>query len=155
MKKYLIIITLFFLFVPKVFSGEAVLIINSSCKATTITKKLVKEVYLGKKRRWDYGKKIVPVLVGYGGDVHKAFLRDILEIKSSKFDMYWKKRLFSGKGKPLKSFTSEKEVIKYIASHPGAIGYVFKDVYEFEMNGDVKILPIYDPLIDNISYDEW
>ena len=56
-KENIIIITLFFLFVTRVFAGEAVLIINSSCKATSITKKLVKEVYLGKKGDGTMGKK--------------------------------------------------------------------------------------------------
>jgi hypothetical protein len=37
---------------------------------------------------------------------------------------YWQQRIFSGRGVPPPALDSDQAVLEYVASHPGAVGYV-------------------------------
>ena len=52
------------------------------------------------------------------------FSRDVLERDVASVRRYWAQQVFSGRGVPPPEVTSDAEVVKYVASHPGAIGYV-------------------------------
>ena len=39
-------------------------------------------------------------------------------------EVYWKRMIFSGKGIPPKELADDAEVIEFVRSNPGAVGYV-------------------------------
>jgi hypothetical protein len=40
---------------------------------------------------------------------------------------YWAQRVFSGRGVPPPELANDSEVVKFVAAHSGAIGYVAAD----------------------------
>lgn len=82
-------------------------------------------MFLGKKKMHG-GTKLKPV--DYFDDtmaIVKKFRKKVLKKNPSKYKLYWSSRIFTGKGVPPKSVANtKKEMIEYIAQHPGTIGYI-------------------------------
>jgi hypothetical protein len=82
----------------------------------------VKEIFLGIKDSVG-GAAVVPVLAA-GGATHDAFLKTYVGKSDQALRNHFKSLVFTGKGSMPKSFASEADVVKYVASTKGAIGYV-------------------------------
>ena len=54
---------------------------------------------------------------------------------------YWNRRLVEGKGRPPKVKASDSEVIAFVASKPGGIGYVSATI---ELPPGVRVLEVID-----------
>jgi ABC-type phosphate transport system substrate-binding protein len=104
-------------------ASDAVVIANGDVTASSLGADDIKKIFLGKKTTWDNGNKIVLVVQDRTatGD---AFLKAYVKKTASQYDNYWKKQVFTGKGKAPQSFSSDKEIADYVAQTPGAIGYV-------------------------------
>jgi ABC-type phosphate transport system substrate-binding protein len=103
---------------------EAVVIIaNKNVPASSLSIEDVKNIFLSKKTRWRDGSKIEFVTLK-GCVAHDVFLKSYLEKTASQYDSYFKNLVFTGKGKALRTFSTEAEVVKYVSGTDGAIGYV-------------------------------
>ena len=89
----------------------------------SLDQKDLKKIYLNKKSRWENGSPVVPVTLE-SGEAHRAFLKAYIHKNSVQFSTFWKRLIFTGQGIPPTSFNTEEEVVAYVASTPGAIGYV-------------------------------
>ncbi len=104
------------------FADDIVLICNKSVAAGTVSKDDLSRIYLGQKNLWENGSKIEPVI--FQGDITDTFLTGYVGKNAMTFGNYWKKMLFSGKGSGPKQFAKPKEVVDFVASTQGAIGFV-------------------------------
>lgn len=104
---------------------KVTLIVNHSVSQDHLSKEDIRNIYLGKKTRWSNGNTIHFVTLKEG-EVHEEFLRIYLSKTAKQYDNYWKKQIFTGQGAPPKSFPSEEELLKYIATTKDTIGYVGK-----------------------------
>ncbi len=59
-----------------------------------------------------------------GGAVHEVFLTKHLGESPDEFRAQWRKAVFTGQGSMPKAFDSESSLIEYVATTPGALGYV-------------------------------
>ena len=100
-----------------------VVITNPGVSAETINADTIKSVFRGKKVAW--GNK-TPVIVAIlkGGAVHEEFLKSAFNISTSSFSNYWRLTAMSGGASAPTEFTSEEELLTFVATTPGAIGYV-------------------------------
>jgi ABC-type phosphate transport system substrate-binding protein len=85
--------------------------------------KTVLRIYLGKKTRWEGGLPVVPAVLRDGA-LHEAFVERMLDRTVSRFEIYWKQAVFTGRGIPPRSFATETELMAFVADTPGAVGYV-------------------------------
>ncbi len=104
-------------------AGEIQVITSQSTPVESIDDGTIKKIFLGKTKSWPDGNGVEFVVLK-SGDVHDGFLKTYVKKSSSQFKTYWKKQVFTGKGKNPKSFDSEGELVAYISGKPGAIGYV-------------------------------
>ena len=109
-------------FGSSVSAGELALV-KGDHSVDSVSKKELKKILLGKSKKWDNGDKVIIVTLE-SGDVHDAFLKSYAKKTSKQFTNYWRKMVFSGKGKMPKSFASEAELISFVAANSGAIGYI-------------------------------
>lgn len=70
------------------------------------------------------GRRIVPVNLAVGHPAREAFSVAVLGRTPQQLQSYWNEQYFHGKKPPL-VLDSEEAVIRFVASTPGAIGYVF------------------------------
>jgi hypothetical protein len=55
---------------------------------------------------------------------YAAFLRAYVSKTITQYTNYWKKQVFTGKGRMPKMFENAAEMIEYIASHDGVISFL-------------------------------
>lgn len=115
-----------------------VVIAHPEVKDSVLTENDVKSIMLGKKTKWS-DKTAVHFVTLKEGAIHKAFLKLYVRKTESQFKMYWKKQVFSGKGKSPKAFKTEKEMVAYVAKTKGALGYISKKTADAEETKKLKI----------------
>ena len=115
--------------------AEEIIIVNKTVTMSSIDSETIKNIYLGRKNQWDNGSKIYPVMLE-GGQAHKNFVADVIKKTSKQFSSFWKKAVFTGKGKPPKAFASEVELVAYVAQTNNAIGYISRST----PHGTVNVL---------------
>lgn len=114
------------LFLFNIACAEVLLIGNNSISETSVSKSEVKRIFLGKMKKWNDGSKIRPVTLKRGA-IHEEFMKDFVNKTASAFSSFWKRAIVSGTGIPPKSFVSEEEVVNYVSSKPGTLGYISPD----------------------------
>jgi hypothetical protein len=103
-------------------SAADVQIIANTSVAAELSAADVKDIFLGVKDAAG-GSTVVPVLAS-GGPTHEAFLKAYVGKSDQALRNHFKSLVFTGKGSMPKAFASDAEVIRYVASTKGAIGYV-------------------------------
>jgi ABC-type phosphate transport system substrate-binding protein len=113
-------------FVQAVFPNEQtagiVIIGNNNIPESSLSKTDIQNIFLGKKTKLD-GAKITFVILKEG-DVHESFLKEYLSRTPAQYKKYWKKIVFTGKGKAPKTFKTEEALVEYVKNTEGAIGYI-------------------------------
>ena len=104
--------------------ADVLIIANKNVSEDSISKEDVKNIFLGNTVKWKDKSSISFVILK--NDVHRAFLKEYIKRSSSQYGNYWKKMVFTGKGRQPRAFETEKELIRYVAETDGAIGYINK-----------------------------
>lgn len=99
------------------------LIANPDVKTDSLSSSDVKDIFMGKKNRWDDGSKITFFTSKEVG-THEAFLKSYVGKSSTQYRKFWRNKVFAGKGMSPKSSGSDQEMVKLVAGTGGAIGYV-------------------------------
>jgi len=113
-------------------------VVNAKSPAKTIERRTVEEAFLKKRTRWDDDTAILPVDLSQKSSVRDRFSHDLLGRDVAAVRRYWAQLVFSGRGVAPPELASEVDVVKYVAAHPGAIGYVSSGV---DLTG-VKVLEV-------------
>ena len=82
----------------------------------------VERIFTGKTIKVD-GTPVTAVNLK-SGTLRDRFLQHYLNQDNDKYTAYWTVRRFIGKGMPPKELASAAEVIDFVQSTPGAIGYI-------------------------------
>jgi len=102
---------------------DIVLVANKSVQVSALNDADLRAIFTGEKTRFADGSRALPVTLK-GGAAHEVFLRKHLGETPDEFRAQWRKAVFTGQGAMPKTFDSEAAVIQYVATTPGALGYV-------------------------------
>lgn len=100
-----------------------IIAIGGSEAPESIDRASLTKIFMGKKKRWGGGAKVQAVTLKRGAELD-IFLKRFLGKSNSEFTTYWKRMIFTGRGKPPKSFRSQEELVDFIKEHPGAVGFI-------------------------------
>ncbi len=103
-------------------AADLVIIANPGVAETAIDSRDLQRIYLGKQTQWQDDTSIVPVMLK-SGPLHDVFIEDFVDRSVQRFVTYWRQMVFTGKGIPPKSFVQESELVAYVASTPGSVGF--------------------------------
>ncbi|NIM11452.1 MAG: hypothetical protein GTO45_36925 [Candidatus Aminicenantes bacterium] len=115
---------------------DVLIVTNKETRLTSLKKKDIRDIFTGKKKRWENNGKIT-LAVLKNSAVHKQFLKQFVSKTPSQFRNYWREKVFTGEGKSPRSFKTEKRLIDFVANTKGAIGYI-----SFPQDKRVKIIRI-------------
>lgn len=116
-------------------------VIQKQNKEENINKKLIRNIFLGFKSRWDNsGARVRAATSSVSTPSIATFLEEVCSMKPQEFLSYWRRKLFSGNGHPPKQFSDAKEVIDYVKSTPNAVGIV-EDLKEIKSNEMIYVIP--------------
>ncbi len=104
-------------------AAEFHVIAHSSVSATPMTKSAASAIFLKRTAKWDDGTPIV-VVDQIDNGVRQAFSNVIHGRSVAAIKSYWQQQIFSGRDIPPVEKTSDEEVLAFVRSKPGAIGYV-------------------------------
>lgn len=137
--KSVIAIILFVLICAVSASGQVAVIANKSVSVGNIKKSDLLNFYTGDIKKWSDMQPIVVFDLKTKGEVKENFY-NFLGKSSSRMKAIWMKKMLSGEGYPPESMKSEEDLLKKVASTPGAIGYISQAA----VNEEVKILMVVD-----------
>jgi len=121
--------------------ADVVIIANRGVPENTLSRKEIKEIFLGKRVQWGDHSRIHVATIRDAG-IHKMFLKQYLNKSHAKWKTYWKRMAFTGRGIPPRSFHTDAEIIAYIAKTEGAVGYILSEKVRDESEAAVKIIRI-------------
>lgn len=98
-------------------------IVHNDVGGTAISRATLAAIFLGKVDRWGSGGQIAPVDLTATSSVREAFSEHVLGMPTAGVRHYWLERIAEGHWPPRTRQTDE-EVVDYVASTPGAVGYV-------------------------------
>ncbi len=128
--------------IPAIAAGQSFkIVVNAGNSATTITKQNLSKCFLKQTTAWINGVALIPVDQAANSEIREAFSQEVHDRDASSIRSFWQRQIFSGRGVPPTEKTSDEEVLAFIQSNPGAIGYVSADA---DLVTGVKVLKIAD-----------
>jgi len=108
------------------FAGAAdfKVIVNSSNSSAKISKTDLNAIFLKKMARWSDGTPVEPVNQSKKSAVRESFTTTVHGKSVAAVDSYWQQQIFSGRDVPPPEKASDAEIVAFVRSNPGAIGYV-------------------------------
>lgn len=100
------------------------IIANERNPASAASREFLADVFLKRAGRWDSSQSAFPVDQRSDSRVRRAFSLSVLKRPVSAVRSYWTQRIFSGRDVPPPELGSDDAVIRFVASHPGAVGYI-------------------------------
>ena len=113
-------------------------IVPETHPAETLSRADLARIYQRRQRFWSSGAKIVPFNLSADHPVRQQFSVYIFNRTPEDMREYWDTQYFHGVSPPY-MLASEEAVIQFVASTPGAIGYVPANTVNGS-NGQVKVL---------------
>jgi ABC-type phosphate transport system substrate-binding protein len=100
------------------------LVANPSVPVSSLTRAAASKAFLKKTEKWPDGTAVVPIDQARGSSTRESFCREVHDRSTAMIDAFWQKQVYSGRGTPPLTKGSDREVIEFVRSVPGAIGYV-------------------------------
>jgi len=94
---------------------------------------LVQKIYTGKVIEVG-GTPVTVINASSGSSIRQRFLQNFLNQDEEKYAAYWTVRRYIGKGAPPKELTNSNDIINFVQSTPGAIGYIEESEVKPGMN---------------------
>ncbi len=105
-------------------AGKPIIIVNKSNPVDEISVNELKKIYLGLQTKWSSGTKAYPADQSVDGGIGADFIKHTLEVAVDYYQGAWMEKMLSGAGTPPENFNSDQEVVDFVSSKPGAVGYV-------------------------------
>jgi ABC-type phosphate transport system substrate-binding protein len=103
---------------------EFVVIVNPANPVSALTRDEVSKLFLKRTTSWSAGGQVAVVDLAKSSKVREAFSQAVHKRAASAVDSYWQQQVFSGKDVPPPEKGTDADVIAFVKSNPGAIGYV-------------------------------
>lgn len=126
MRTLLLSLPLLWLILPEPLYAEdriAIIVSNATSIKEALRQDELARIYRRKKLFWENGTPIVPLNLPTTTSLRRTFSRTILGEQPEEMDAYWNEQYFHGISPPY-VLASEEAVVEFVATTPGAIGYV-------------------------------
>ena len=99
-------------------------IVHRDNPVTSLSKDDFSNMLLKKKTRWDNGVSVSPVDLDSKSPIRADMSKEAHGRSVSSIKNFWQRQIFSGREVPPPEMSSDGDVVRFVASDPGAIGYV-------------------------------
>jgi len=114
-------------------------VVNAANPTSALSKDDLARVYLKKQTTWKSGGAVAVVDQSPKAAVRAQFSMQVLGRDVPTMKNYWQQSLFSGRGVPPIEQASDEQVLSFVASNHGAIGYVSANA---QLPAGVKVVEI-------------
>lgn len=109
---------------PAMLRAELVVVVNARCGVAAMTRNEVINVFFGRNRQFFNGVTVEPVDLSDAHPDRKRFYSALVGKDVSEVNAYWAREIFSGRMQPLSRVASSDEVLRWVVSHAGGIGFM-------------------------------
>lgn len=124
--------------------SKIAVLVSKESEIQEISRADLKNIFLGNDVFWPSGDRIraayFDVSSQDGGE--PDFYKELLGLSSTQFINFWRRRLFSGRGIPPKSFSSESDFINYLKENKYGVGLAPQSIFQSQAKTHLKILRI-------------
>jgi len=120
-------------------AGGYKVIVNRSVSFSELSKDDVQKIMMKKTSKFEDGTRADPVDLHADSPVREAFSQDVLGRSTSGIKNFWQRQIFSGKNVPPPELSSDADVIAFVASNSGGLGYVSEGA---QVSGAVKVVTL-------------
>ncbi len=99
------------------------MVVNASNEVATISRHEVELIFLTRKRSWPSGESIA-VVINENPKIYDSFSYTVMKRSSRQYLIFRKKMLFRGQGMPPPTVKTDRDVVEFVAAHPGGFGYI-------------------------------
>jgi ABC-type phosphate transport system substrate-binding protein len=117
-------------------SAEVVAVVAASNPVSTLSRREIADIFLGRMIRFPDGREVVPVDQVENSAARDAFYLKFADKSPAQIKAFWSRIIFTGRGQPPPEVANGIEVKKFIAKHPDAIGYIEQKL----VDGSVKVV---------------
>lgn len=118
------------------YAEDVVVIVNNNVPVDSLPREDIKKIFLGQKKMWKNNNEIHFVVQKNSSEVHHRFLEEYVGRTAFQYQNYWRKQLFTGRGKTPRSLDNDK-IIEFVLKNNGSISYVSS---EANIDGVKKII---------------
>ena len=123
------------LLLPVAALGDVVVVINPKSGVDRLTREEVVNVFLGRFRQLSSGIAAKPADLPPNSAEKAAFHRLLVNKELPEINAYWARLVFSGRTLPPKTANGSDELLAWVASTAGAVGYVDRS----KVDGRVRV----------------
>lgn len=103
---------------------EFVIVVNAANPVTSLSCEEVSRLFLKKVTSWEDGQAVIPLDQPERSSARIAFTRQVMRRRIAAVNAYWQQRIFSGRELPPLMKDSDADIVRFVETHPTAIGYV-------------------------------
>jgi ABC-type phosphate transport system substrate-binding protein len=133
-----VLLGIFLLSVAAAQTSRVKVVIHPSSSLDSVTRKDLTRIFLKQRSSWGTGDLAKPIDQKPTSEVRIAFTEEVLGKSIREIESHWNAQVFSGKSSPPRMVGTDEEVLEFVRSNPGAVGYVSADT----ATDGVKILSI-------------
>ena len=101
-----------------------VVIVNDANGVSSVNAGELSRMFMKKLSRWASGLDVVPVDLPESAAAREAFSAQVHGKSVSAVHAFWQQQIFSGRAVPPAEKASDEQVVAFVRSTPGAIGYI-------------------------------
>jgi len=101
-----------------------VVVVNSANPVNAMKRERLAKIFLRQIGVWDNGQEILPVDQIDRSPARASFARNIEGMSVNALRRYWQERIFTGNESPPPERVTDADVLTYVRTNAGAIGYV-------------------------------
>jgi ABC-type phosphate transport system substrate-binding protein len=105
-------------------TADVVAIVSSKSAISSLSKSQVTDIFLGKVSRFPNGSVAIPFDLAENLPERSEFYEKLVGKSPAQIKAYWSRIIFTGRGEPPKTVSSDVQMKKRIAEDPNAIGYI-------------------------------
>ena len=104
--------------------AELVVVVNARCGVAAMTRNEVINIFFGRNRQFFNAVEAQPVDLADSHPDRERFYAGLVGKDLSEVNAYWSRQVFSGRMQPPSKVNTTEDVVKWVTSHPGGIGFV-------------------------------
>lgn len=104
--------------------ADLVVVVNARNGVAVMTRNEVVNIFFGRYRQFFNGVEAQPVDLVDSNPERARFYAGLVGKDISEVNAYWSRLIFSGRVQAPPRMSNAEEVLKWVSSHPGGIGFV-------------------------------
>lgn len=123
-RRLLLLCSIFWLLLVAEVRAELVVVVNARSGVAAMSRNEVVNLFFGRSRQFFNGIEAQPVDMLDAHPDRARFYAALVGKDLAEVNAYWSRQVFSGRLPPPVKVATPEEVLKWVVSHPGGIGFV-------------------------------